>query len=172
MIDEARQSRAGGLELWAGPECTLARVGDRIVDQLERTGHADRLRDIDRLAALGVRAVRQPVLWERTWPRSHEHPDWRWADSRVERLGACGIRPIIGLVHHGSGPRGTDLLDPSFAGGLARFARAAAERYPWVRDWTPVNEPLTLAPSALVTLPPLTLKVCAVPSSKAVPPGV
>jgi dTDP-4-dehydrorhamnose reductase len=28
---------------------------------------------------------------------------------------------------------------------LAAFARAVAERYPWVEDYTPVNEPLTTA---------------------------
>jgi hypothetical protein len=48
-------------------------------------------------------------------------------------------------VHHGSGPRHTDLLDPAFATGLADYAGAVAARYPWVTDWTPVNEPLTTA---------------------------
>jgi dTDP-4-dehydrorhamnose reductase len=51
----------------------------------------------------------------------------------------------VGLVHHGSGPRHTSLLDPSFPEGLAMYARRVAERYPWVEDWTPVNEPLTTA---------------------------
>ena len=48
-------------------------------------------------------------------------------------------------MHHGSGPAWTDLLDPEFAEGLARHAALAAGRYPWVQDWTPVNEPLTTA---------------------------
>ncbi|RYY37115.1 MAG: NAD-dependent epimerase/dehydratase family protein, partial [Sphingomonadales bacterium] len=39
----------------------------------------------------------------------------------------------------------TDLLDPGFATGLADHAAAVAERYPWVMDWTPVNEPVTTA---------------------------
>jgi dTDP-4-dehydrorhamnose reductase len=55
------------------------------------------------------------------------------------------MRPIVGLVHHGSGPAHTSLLDPGFAEGLADFARAVAERYPWVDGYTPVNEPLTTA---------------------------
>jgi dTDP-4-dehydrorhamnose reductase len=55
------------------------------------------------------------------------------------------VRPIVGLVHHGSGPRYTSLIDPGFSGGLAAHARAVAERYPWVADYTPVNEPLTTA---------------------------
>ena len=66
-------------------------------------------------------------------------------DDRLGRLRELGLRPIVGLVHHGSGPRHTHLADPSFADGLAAFARAVAERYPWIEDYTPVNEPLTTA---------------------------
>jgi dTDP-4-dehydrorhamnose reductase len=36
-------------------------------------------------------------------------------------------------------------MDDSFAEGLARHARAVAERYPWIDAYTPVNEPLTTA---------------------------
>ncbi len=50
------------LELWAGFECTVARIGTRYVDQNERSGHAARLSDLDLLADLGVRAVRYPIL--------------------------------------------------------------------------------------------------------------
>jgi dTDP-4-dehydrorhamnose reductase len=71
--------------------------------------------------------------------------DWSWADERLERLRELGIRPIVGLVHHGSGPRHTSLIDPAFPEKLAEFARAVAERYPWVEMYTPVNEPLTTA---------------------------
>lgn len=133
------------LEMWGGVECTVNRVGDRYLDQLELNGHAARLEDLDRFADLGIAALRYPVLWERTAPDGPERADWRWADERLSRLRELGIRPIVGLVHHGSGPLGTDLLDPGFGDGLAAFARAVAERYPWVEDWTPVNEPLTTA---------------------------
>src|SRR3712207_2719887 len=71
--------------------------------------------------------------------------DWAWADERLGRLRELGITPIVGLVHHGSGPRHTSLIDPAFADGLAAFARAVAERYPWVAYYTPINEPLTTA---------------------------
>jgi beta-glucosidase/6-phospho-beta-glucosidase/beta-galactosidase len=133
------------LELWAGAECSVVRVGDRVVDQVRRTGHEARLDDLDRLAVLGVRAFRQPVLWERTAPGALADADWRWADVRLRRLRELGGRPIVRLVHHGGGPEHTSLLESSFARGLAAFARAAAERYPWVEEWTPVNEPLTTA---------------------------
>ena len=133
------------LELWAGFECTLNRVGDVQHDQLALTGHYGRLEDFDRLAELGVRTIRYPILWERFEQLRGSGAPFAWPDAAMERLRALGIEPIVGLVHHGSGPFGTSLLDDGFAGGLAGFARTVAARYPWVRRYTPVNEPLTTA---------------------------
>jgi dTDP-4-dehydrorhamnose reductase len=133
------------LELWAGPECTVNRVGDRFFDQLEASGFAQRLDDIDRLASLGIARLRFPLLWERTAPQGLDGSDWRWADERLARLRDLGVQPILGLLHHGSGPAYTDLLDPRFPEKLAAYAAKVAERYPWADAWTPVNEPLTTA---------------------------
>ncbi|MBW4607090.1 MAG: sugar nucleotide-binding protein [Hassallia sp. WJT32-NPBG1] len=133
------------LEVWAGVECTVNRVREEYFDQLERNGHAMRLDDLDLFAELGIKAIRYPVLWERTAPNGLENADWSWADERLERLRSLGINPIVGLVHHGSGPRHTSLVDPEFPEKLALYARAVAERYPWVTHYTPVNEPLTTA---------------------------
>jgi dTDP-4-dehydrorhamnose reductase len=126
------------IELWAGIESTLNRVGDAWFDQLDLSGHRDRLDDLDLFAELGIGTVRYPVLWERA-------PDWEWTDERLGRLRELGIRPVVGLCHHGSGPAHTSLLDPGFATGLAEHAAEVAERYPWVELWTPVNEPNTTA---------------------------
>ena len=135
----------GDLELWGGHECTVNRVGDRFFDQTLRSGHQTRLSDLDLFAGLGIKALRYPVLWERTAPEAPERFDWTWTDERLGRLRDLGVRPIAGLVHHGSGPAYTNLMDPGFPEGLACFAAAVAERYPWINDWTPVNEPLTTA---------------------------
>ena len=132
-------------ELWAGVECTRNRVGGDYLDQLDRGGHAARIDDLDRFAALGVRTIRYPFLWERIAPDGPERADWGWADARMERLGALGMAPVAGLVHHGSGPPGASLESGRFATGLAAYAGAFARRYPHVRDYTPVNEPLTTA---------------------------
>ena len=131
--------------LWGGVECTCRRVGDAYSDQLTRGGHRDRLSDLDLFAGLGLRTLRYPVLWEHVAPDSLDRPDWRWPDERLTRLRTLDIEPIVGLVHHGSGPRYTALDQPGFAPGLARYAGLVAARYPWVRYYTPVNEPLTTA---------------------------
>ena len=133
------------MELWGGIECTVNRVGDQWFDQVIRSGHEDRITDIDRCAGLGIKALRYPVLWERVAPASLDRAEFGWTDERLSRIRELGMRPIVGLVHHGSGPGYTSLLDPAFPDLLARYARMVAERYPWVTDYTPVNEPLTTA---------------------------
>lgn len=133
------------LELWGGHECTVNRVDGRFNDQSVLSGHDRREDDLERFAALGLKALRYPVLWERICPDEPGSCDWTWTDARLDHLRSAGVRPIAGLVHHGSGPRYTNLLADGFASQLSAFAGAAAARYPWIEEWTPVNEPLTTA---------------------------
>lgn len=132
------------LELWAGPECTVNRVRDSYQDQLVASGFDHRVDDLDRLAAIGARRLRFPLLWERTAPERGRF-DWAWSDVRIDRLRELDVPPIAGLLHHGSGPRHTNLLDPDFPELLSAYARAVAERYPHIEAYTPVNEPVTTA---------------------------
>ncbi len=128
-------------EVWGGAEYTCNRVGNRWLDQMRFSGHDRRFSDLGRFAGLGIAALRCGLLWER-----HEAaPDWRWEDAYLLALRATGMRPIAGLTHHGSGPAHTGLLDEAFAPKLAAYAGALAARYPWIADYTPVNEPNTTA---------------------------
>ena len=133
------------LELWGGVECTVNRVGDVWFDQLARNGHDVRPEDLDRFAGLGMKTLRQPFLWEKICPGGGVSSNWQWAEERLKRLSNLGICPIAGLLHHGSGPPGTDLTDPKFPALFADYAGEFARRFPQVRDYTPINEPLTTA---------------------------
>jgi dTDP-4-dehydrorhamnose reductase len=133
------------IDIWAGMECTVNRVHDRYFDQLEATGHAAREDDLDRFAALGIRTLRQPVLWDRVVMNADHAPRWDWSDRRMARLQTLGIRPVVGLLHHGSGPAHTSLVDRRFPEQFAHYAEAVARRYPWVTLWILINEPLTTA---------------------------
>lgn len=133
------------MELWGGHECTVNRVGDRYRDQTILTGHQHRIDDLDRFAALGIRRLRYPVLWERIAPNSPDEHDWSWSDERLARIAELGMDPIVGLTHHGSGPAYTSLVSDNFAALLGQFADAVVRRYPHIEHWTPVNEPLTTA---------------------------
>jgi dTDP-4-dehydrorhamnose reductase len=52
---------------------------------------------------------------------------------------------IAGLVHHGSGPAFTNLLDENFPTLLAVYAEQVIQQFPHLNYFTPVNEPLTTA---------------------------
>jgi dTDP-4-dehydrorhamnose reductase len=133
------------MDLWGGIECTVNRLGGAYRDQTRLTGHHDRIEDLAKFSALGLKKIRYPVLWERVSPKHPLRFHWSWSDQRLAELARFGIEPIVGLVHHGSGPLYTNLLADNFAASLGRFAGAVARRYPHVTDWVPVNEPLTTA---------------------------
>lgn len=128
------------LQLWGGVECTVNRVQDTYFDQVELSGHARRrAADLERFRILGLQTLRTAVLWE------HHVDDLCWAstDAVFAEMKRLEQQPIVGLLHHGSGPPGTSLLDPEFPEKLAAYALRVARRYPDVMDYTPVNEPQT-----------------------------
>jgi dTDP-4-dehydrorhamnose reductase len=101
------------------------------------------LSDLELIAQMGLRVLRYPVIWERA--ESQGCIDFGWSDQRLARLRELGIEPVVGLVHHGSGPSHTSLVSSCFAQKLSAFAEQVARRYPWLERFTPVNEPLTTA---------------------------
>ena len=128
------------VEMWGGVECTINRVGDEFHDQFAMSGHRVRIeRDLEVFAELGLTNLRTCLHWEH-FARSAKWEDFDRCMHAVER---CGMSPIVGLVHHGSGPADTDLLDHDFPEKLAAYAAKVAQRYPWAFDYTPVNEPQT-----------------------------
>ena len=144
MSDETQANAPHPLELWGGLECTVNRVDDVYFSQLERNGHHKRADDLQMFAELGITALRYPILWERVHANGAE-PDWTWSDERLALLRDLGITPIAGLLHHGSGPRHTSLLDPEFPDKFVAYATTVANRYPDLVRYTPINEPLTTA---------------------------
>lgn len=132
-------------EFWGGVECTINRVGDDYYDQCSFTGHYKRDDDLERIASLGISRLRYPVLWEMHQPDQRRPINWTWAQRQLNTLRRLGVDPIVGFLHHGSGPLFTDLLDDAFPQKLAAYAGQVAQTFPWVTHYTPVNEPLTTA---------------------------
>jgi dTDP-4-dehydrorhamnose reductase len=133
------------MPIWGGIECTIHRVNNSFSNQLIRNGHYERDEDLELIADLGIRTLRYPILWESICPAGLHKADWTWIDSKLDKMKSLGITPIAGLLHHGSGPQYTSLLDPDFAKKFTAFTVAVAQRYPWLEYFTPVNEPLTTA---------------------------
>ncbi|MFP5386219.1 MAG: sugar nucleotide-binding protein [Bacteriovoracia bacterium] len=138
------------LEMWGGIECTLNRVGDRYINQCEKNGHNHRLTDLALFKELGIKKLRYPCLWELVAPKDLDHCNWSWLDERLSELKRLDQKFIAGFLHHGSGPVYTSLIDPQFPQKLATYARLFATRYPWVSDYTPINEINTTARFSLL----------------------
>ncbi len=132
-------------EIWGGIECTINRVNNNFFDQLEFAGHYDRLSDIDLIASCGIKTLRIPVLWEKHQPSLDSNISWEWAEKLLNKTKEHGITPIVGLIHHGSGPAFTALSHPDFPELFAEYAYRVARRFPFIEYYTPINEPLTTA---------------------------
>ena len=66
--------------------------------------------------------------------------DWEFTDLVFAEMRRLGIVPIVDLCHFGVPDWAGDFQNPDWPQLFARFARAFAERFPWVRFYTPVNE--------------------------------
>ncbi len=124
------------------------RAGHRSLDEYALMGH-DRLwrEDIDRIAGLGVRAVRYGIPWHRVNPAPGRF-DWSWTDLVLNHLVEVrGLTPIIDLVHFGT-PLWleNEFLAADYTERVADYARAFAERYQALtHHYTPLNEPSVTA---------------------------
>ncbi len=136
-----RSTAGREMEFWGGIECTINRVHDVWFDQMERLGHQRRGGDLQAICGLGIRKLRYGLQWEQYVKAG----TLEIFAPQLEEMKQLGMTPIAGLVHHGSGPAGTSLLDPEFGEKLAAYALKLAQRYPEVCSYTPVNEPQTTA---------------------------
>ncbi|MEJ7658955.1 MAG: hypothetical protein WKG07_04690 [Hymenobacter sp.] len=122
---------AATVEIWGGVEATCRRVGDAYSDQLARSGHRDRLDDLDRFADLGLRTLRYPVLWEHGGPREPRPP--RLALGRRAPgppAGSWASRPSWAWCTTAAARATRPSHEPRFAPGLARYARAGGRALP------------------------------------------
>ena len=130
----------------SGIECSAPRIADgRRQDELIKTGHWDRVEeDLDLVASFGIRFLRYGVPFH-VVARDPKRLDWGWMDRAMTALRARGIEPIIDLLHFGLPDDLVGFIDPRLPERFSAYAMAVAERYPWVRYYTPVNEPLISA---------------------------
>ena len=96
---------------------------------------------LNRLDALGVDLVRFTIEWNQV-EQTQGTFDWRRPDTVLQGLHEHGIAAVVTLVGspmwaNGGRPSNWAPAPATFAG----FARAAALRYPFVRDWLIWNEP-------------------------------
>ncbi len=112
----------------------------RRVDQMKVCGHYEHWRrDFDLVEEMGLCFLRYGPALHAT----HLGPgryDWSFVDEAFGDLQRRNIVPIVDLCHFGVPDWIGDFQNPEFPRHFADYAKAFAERYPWVQLYTPVNE--------------------------------
>ena len=125
-----------------GIECSYPTIGQGSIrrDMLAECGHYGRWReDLALVRDLGLKVLRYGLPCHLT----HRGPvryDGSLADGQMAEMRRLGITPILDLLHFGVPDWMGNVQNPELPIHFAAYAGAVAERYPWVRHWTPVNE--------------------------------
>ncbi|TFV98647.1 glycoside hydrolase family 1 protein [Oxalobacteraceae bacterium OM1] len=115
--------------------------GGRVrVDEMEKCGHYTHWRtDFALVQELGIDFLRYGPPLYRTFLGPDRY-DWEFSDAAFAELRRRDIVPIVDLCHFGVPDWIGNFQNPDFPDLFACYAKAFAERYPWVQLYTPVNE--------------------------------
>jgi beta-glucosidase len=114
--------------------------GGKRVDQMAASHHYDRWKeDFALVGELGVYFLRYGPPLHRTWLGPGKY-DWSFADETYAELKRLDITPITDLCHFGVPDWIGNFQNGDFPALFADYARAFAQRFPWVQFFTPVNE--------------------------------
>ncbi|WP_324677035.1 family 1 glycosylhydrolase [Hymenobacter sp. GOD-10R] len=110
------------------------------MDEMEKCGHYKHWKkDFDLVQELGICFLRYGPPIHTTWLGPDRY-DWSFADETFQDLRQRDIVPIVDLCHFGVPDWLGNFQNPDFPAQFARYARAFAQRFPWVQLYTPVNE--------------------------------
>ena len=112
-------------------------------DVMDLTRHTELFRqDLRLVRDCGLDQLRYSIPWHAV-ERIQGQYNWSWVDQALGCMRTLGIDPILDPLHHTSFPDWlTDgFADPRFAPSYLEFVRAISERYPWVTQYTVINEP-------------------------------
>ena len=96
-------------------------------------------KDLELVRRLGIRYLRYGPPLHLTNPHRGRY-DWDFLDEVAAEMRRLGIVPIMDLCHFGLPNWLENFQNPETPQALADYARAFAQRYDWVRFYTPVNE--------------------------------
>jgi len=129
-----------------GIECSAPLIaGGLRRDELLLTDHWNRVeQDLDLVVELGITHLRYGIPFH-VVARDPDALDWTWTDAAMAAIRDRPIEPIVDLLHFGVPDDIAGIGDPRLIDRYRAYARTFAERYPWVRWYTPVNEPYITA---------------------------
>ncbi|MDO7854728.1 family 1 glycosylhydrolase [Hymenobacter convexus] len=110
------------------------------VDELEKCGHYKHWqKDFDLVEELGICFLRYGPPIHKTFLGPGKY-DWSFADMTFQDLLRRNIAPIVDLCHFGVPDWIGNFQNPDFPALFGQYAKAFAQRFPWVQLYTPVNE--------------------------------
>lgn len=109
-------------------------------DGMELSGHYDQLKeDFGLVKDLGIQFLRYgPPYYQVHAAPGRYH--WDFADETFNALREMDIHPITDLCHFGVPDWVGSFQNPEWPELFAHYAKAFANRFPWVKLYTPVNE--------------------------------
>jgi beta-glucosidase/6-phospho-beta-glucosidase/beta-galactosidase len=118
-----------------GPNGTTRRV-----DEMAKACHYEYWKeDFQLVKQLGMNHLRYGPPYYRTHLGPGKY-DWEFADKTFAELKRLQITPIVDLCHFGVPDWIGNFQNKDWPPLFAQYARAFAERYPWLTYYTPVNE--------------------------------
>src|SRR5947199_546324 len=110
------------------------------IDEMEKCRHYQYWReDLQLVEELGICFLRYGPPLHRTFLGPGRY-DWSFADETFLDLKRRNMMPITDLCHFGVPDWIGNFQNPDFPELFGAYARAFAERFPWVQLYTPVNE--------------------------------
>lgn len=134
--------KPGNFMFATGIECSNPTIDNGRIrrDLLDECGHYERwAEDMALTRDLGLRVLRYGLPIHRVFLGPGKY-DWDFADLVMNEMRRLDIVPILDLLHFGLPDWIGDFQNPDLPLLFAGYCGAVAQRYPWVRYYTPVNE--------------------------------
>jgi beta-glucosidase/6-phospho-beta-glucosidase/beta-galactosidase len=110
------------------------------IDEMEKCGFYKHWRtDFELVRDLDIRYLRYGPAIHTTFLGSNRF-DWEFSDLTFGCLRELDVVPIVDLCHFGVPDWIGNFQNPDFPNLFAGYARAFAQRFPWVQLYTPINE--------------------------------
>ena len=110
------------------------------IDEMEKCGFYKHWRtDFELVRDLDIRYLRYGPAIHTTFLGPNRF-DWEFSDLTFGCLRELDIVPIVDLCHFGVPDWIGNFQNPDFPNLFAGYARAFAQRFPWVQLYTPINE--------------------------------